>query len=106
MSTTTLIQVLVWWAAIFSTSFVVLYPLLSPGWRRTWIGWGLLVSSTALALLLDLSLASQIFGVIFSERVWLIVTALVAAGTTLKVTALLVTKTQVVLEQRRERNPS
>lgn len=79
------------WGAVCATLFTVLYPALSPGWRKTWIGWALLTSSTALALLLDLSVVGKAVGTeyLHSGIVRVAVTFLVAAGTTLKLTALL-----------------
>jgi hypothetical protein len=94
MSSDTYVLSAICWGAVCSTLFVLLYPALSPGWRRTWIGWALLTSSTALALLLDLSVAGRVFGREFLhyEAVVIAVTTLVALGATLKLTALLVTK--------------
>lgn len=101
MSTDTYIFAAVCWGAVAATLFVILYPVLSPGWRRTWIGWALLTSSTALALLLDLSVAGRVFGREFLhyDSVVIIVTTLVALGATLKLTALLVTKVRSFLTE-------
>ena len=94
MSADTVVFFLVCWGAVAATLFVILYPILSPGWRRTWIGWALLTSSTALALLLDLTVIGKTFGTeyLHSEYVRVGVTLLVALGASLKLTALLVTK--------------
>lgn len=95
MSVDAWVEFFIWWGAVASTSFVILYPLLSPGWRRTLIGWGLLVSSSALAMLLDLTLATKVLGPDFFLRYpefRIAVVALVAVGATLKLTALLVGK--------------
>lgn len=94
MSSDTYIFITICWGAVCATLFVLLYPSLSPGWRRTWIGWALLTSSTALALLLDLSAAGRVFGRDFLhyDAVAGTITTLVALGATLKLTALLVTK--------------
>lgn len=102
MTADTYIFSTVCWGAVCASLFVLLYPFLSPGWRRTWIGWALLTSSTALALLLDLSVASRVFGREFLHYVPLVmaVTTLVALGATLKLTALLVTKIRAVLARR------
>jgi len=90
------------WGAATATLFVVLYPWLSPGWRRTWIGWALLTSSSALALLLDLTVLSKLTGgeYLHSGIVRVSITAYIAVGATLKLTALLVTKTRAVLARR------
>lgn len=90
------------WGAAAATLFVILYPALSPGWRRTWIGWALLTSSTALALLLDLSLAGKVFGREFLhyQVIRVGITGLVAAGATLKLTALLREKFRAVRADR------
>jgi hypothetical protein len=97
-----LVFFLVCWGAGTSTLFVILYPLLSRGWRRTWIGWALLTSSTALALLLDLSVARMLFGTdyLHSGAVRVTVTFLVAAGATLKLTALLREKYRAIRARR------
>ena len=101
MSTDTYIFFAVCWGAVASTLFVILYPSLSPGWRRTWIGWALLTSSTALALLLDLSVAGRVFGREFLhyDSVVIVVTTLVALGATLKLMALLVMKARSFLAE-------
>lgn len=92
------------WGAIAATLFVFLYPALSPGWRRTWIGWALLTSSSALALLLDLSVVGKTFGTdyLHSGVVRVAITAYIAAGATLKLTALLVMKGRAILVRRSE----
>jgi uncharacterized membrane protein YkvI len=101
MSSDTYILATICWGAVCSTLFVLLYPALSPGWRRTWIGWALLTSSTALALLLDLSVAGRVFGrdYLHYQAVAGTVTTLVALGATLKLTALLVTKFRDYLDE-------
>lgn len=102
MSTDAIVFFNICWGAVAATLFVVLYPSLSPGWRRTWIGWALLTSSTALALLLDLSVAARVFGreYLHYPAVVISITALVALGATLKLTALLVTKVRAMLARR------
>lgn len=103
MSADTWVEIFIWWGAVFATLFVILYPALSPGWRRTFIGWALLVSSSALAMLLDLSLATKVFGYDFVGRdpIRVTITALIAAGATLKFTALIVGKVQQLRSRRR-----
>jgi len=103
MSADALVFFFICWGAAAATLFVLLYPALSPGWRRTWIGWALLTSSTALALLLDLSAASKVFGTDFLawQPMRVVVTLLVALGATLKLLALLVTKSRAMLADRR-----
>jgi hypothetical protein len=102
MSTDAVVFFNICWAAVAATLFVILYPSLSPGWRKTWIGWALLTSSTALALLLDLSVISKVFGTHYwnSPYVRIGVTGLVALGASLKVTALLVAKFREWLASR------
>lgn len=102
MSTDAIVFFNICWGAVAATLFVILYPSLSPGWRKTWIGWALLTSSTALALLLDLSVVAKLFGTEYLHApYWRIsVTFLVALGATLKVTALLVTKVRTLLTDR------
>lgn len=102
MSAESLVLFFICWGAGASTLFAILYPMLSPGWRRTWIGWALLTSSAALALLLDLSVVGKLFGTeyLHSAAVRVTVTALVAAGATLKLTALLRMKALAILERR------
>lgn len=53
--------VLILAAAPAVTLFPLLYGLTSP-WRRHLLGWGLLMSSSGLALLVDISLAYQWLG--------------------------------------------
>lgn len=102
MNAESLVLFFICWGAGASTLFAILYPMLSPGWRKTWIGWALLTSSTALALLLDLSVVSKLFGheYLHSAIVRVVVTGLVAAGATLKLTALLRMKALAILERR------
>lgn len=99
MTADILVTVFVCWGALCATSFAIGYPLLSESWRRTWIGWALLTSSSALALLLDLAVASMLFGGDYLARdyVRVTVTALVAAGATLKVVALFSAKLRAAL---------
>ena len=104
MSADALVEICVWIGAICSTAFVVLYPILSPGWWRDIPGWGWMASSLALALLLDLSLATKLLGPEFFARYPVVrvgVVALVALGTVLKLTALIVVKVRVVIHARR-----
>ena len=89
--------------AICSTAFVILYPILSPGWWRDIPGWGWMASSLALALLLDLSLAAKILGPMFfveHPSIRVITVGLVALGTVLKLAALIVVKVRVVRRAR------
>lgn len=101
MSVDTLVMILVCWGAFMATTFVIGYPLLSEAWRRTWIGWALLTSSAALALLLDLAVASMIFGGDYLGRPYfrVTVTFLVALGATLKVVALFSAKVRAALRR-------
>lgn len=94
MTADSLVFFFVCWGAVASTLFVVLYPFLSPGWRRTWIGWALLTSSSALALLLDLTVVSKLTGgeYLHSDIVRVSITAYIAVGASLKLTALLTAK--------------
>lgn len=104
MSVENWVEVGVWVGAIPATLFFVTYPFLSPGWRRTTIGWALLVSSGALALLLDLSLATKVLGPEWFAHhpearigiVWL-----VALGACLKLTALWGGKARMFFTARR-----
>lgn len=91
MNADAIVFIFICWGAVCATLFTVLYPWLSPDWRKTWIGWALLTSSTALALLLDLSVVGKVFGTeyLHSGIVRVAVTGLVAAGASLKLTALL-----------------
>jgi hypothetical protein len=102
MTADTWVEIFIWAGAIPATLFATLYPALSPGWRRTFIGWALLISSSALALLLDLSLATKIFGPDFLARdsIRVTVVALVALGANLKFLALLVGKVRLMRYQR------
>ena len=90
------------WGAVCASLFTFLYPALSPGWRRTFIGWALLVSSSALALLLDLSVLSKITGgeYLHSGIIRVSITAYIALGASLKLTALLVMKAKAALVKR------
>lgn len=99
MTADSLVMFFICWGATASTLFVLLYPSLSPGWRKTWIGWALLTSSSALALLLDLSVVGKLFGTeyLHSAIIRVVVTFLVATGATLKLTALLVTKVRAAI---------
>lgn len=102
MTADSLVFFFVCWGAVAATLFVLLYPALSPGWRKTWIGWALLTSSSALALLLDLTVVGKMFGTdyLHSGFVRVGVTFLVAAGATLKLTALLREKYRAVRADR------
>ena len=90
------------WGAVCASLFTILYPALSPGWRRTFIGWALLTSSSALALLLDLSVLSKVTGgdYLHSGIIRVSITAYIAAGATLKLTALLVMKARAMIARR------
>lgn len=105
MTADTAVELFVWVGAFCSTAFVILYPILSPNWWRDIPGWGWFTSSLALALLLDLSLAAKILGpAFFVEHPWIRVStvALVAVGTVLKLTALIVIKIRVVRRAHRQ----
>ena len=104
MSADTLVEICVWIGAICSTAFVVLYPILSPGWWRDIPGWGWFMSSASLAALLDLSLAAKVLGPEFFARYpWLPPTLMgaIALGSVLTLTALGVVKARVILRARR-----
>lgn len=103
MTADAIVLFLVCWGATCATLFAVLYPALSRGWRRTWIGWGLLTSSSALALSLDLIVVGKVFGTeyLHSEIIRVGAFFLIAAGATLKLTALLREKYRAV----RDRHP-
>ena len=102
MTADSIVFYLVCWGAVCATLFTFLYPALSPGWRRTWIGWALLTSSSALALLLDLTVIGKMFGTnyLHSGIVRVSITAYIAVGTTLKLTALLREKYRAVRADR------
>ena len=76
-------------AAIPATLFVVLYPILSPSFWRSWIGRALFTSSAGLAALLDLSLLAKWFGLILAREVVSMILLLIALGAWLKLAALL-----------------
>lgn len=96
------VQWLVYGAAAASTLFTVLYGFTVPWWH-TAIGRALLVSSAALALLLDLSVMYQVFGQNYLARDFIRVTIMVAifAGTLLKLGALLDEKWAAYKARRR-----
>lgn len=102
MNADTMVTGFLFWGAVCATFFVFAYPILSDGWSRRWIGWALLISSIALALLLDLAVASRMFGEDYLARPYLrvSVTFLVALGATLKVVALLSAKVQAAMSRR------
>lgn len=81
---------MVYATAVPATLFIVLYAFTVPWWS-TMIGRALLVSSTALALLIDLSALYHVLGADYLGRdlVRLAVLALVFLGASLKLTALL-----------------
>ena len=105
MTADTIVLLLACWAAVCAASFAVLYPVLSPGWRKTWIGWALFTSSSALALASALIVVGRLFGTDYAHSAALRITAmgLIAAGATLKLTALLVTKARAMLASRDDR---
>lgn len=106
MSVDDWVEVGVWVGAIPATLFFLTYPFLSPGWRRTLIGWALLVSSGALALLLDLSLAAKVLGpewFLHHPEARISIVWTVAAGACLKLTALWTGKARLLLAARRRR---
>ena len=91
MSADTAAVLLVVVAAPAATTFPLLYAWVARRvWWRTWTGRALMTSSTALALLIDISLAYQAFGDDYALRdvVRLTVFALIAAGAWLKLGAL------------------
>ena len=92
MSADTAAVILVLVAAPAATLFPICYAWISRGlWWRTPAGRALMVSSTALALLIDISLAYQWLGDDYAARdvVRLTVYALIATGAWLKLGALL-----------------
>ena len=92
MSADTLAVVLVIAAAPAATTFPFAYAWISRGvWWRTPTGRALMTSSTALALLIDISLAYKFFGDDYALRdvVRLTVYALIALGAWLKLGALI-----------------
>lgn len=86
------VDILVIAAAIPATLFVILYPILSPQFWRTWIGRALETSSFGLAILLDLSLVAKWFGWQAPRVSVLVILAIIAAGAWLKVVALVMNK--------------
>lgn len=106
MNVETWVELGVWAGAICSTLFVLTYPVLSPGWHRTPIGRALLVSSGALALLLDLSLASKVLGpewFMHHPEVRIGIVWLVALGAALKLAALWGGKVRMFVAKRAAR---
>lgn len=92
MSADTLAVVLVVLAAPAATAFPFAYAYVARGvWWRTPTGRALMTSSTALALLIDISLAYQAFGDDYALRdaVRLTVYALIVLGAWLKLGALI-----------------
>ena len=91
MSADTVAVLLVLAAAPAATLFPFLYGWVARGvWWRTPTGRALMTSSTALALLIDISLAYKVFGDDYALRdvVRLTVYALIALGAWLKLGAL------------------
>ena len=88
MNYQTLVDWLVIAAAIPATLFVILYPILSPQFYRSWIGRGLFTSSAGLAALLDLSLLAKWFTIILDRWIVAGILVLIAAGAWLKLAAL------------------
>lgn len=90
-------------AAPAVTLFPIVYGLTSP-WRRHLLGWGLLMSSTGLALLIDISLAYQWLGDDYALRdaVRLTVYALIVVGAWIMLAALVLVKVRAFREHRRE----
>lgn len=97
-----MVQWMVYGAAAASTLFTVLYGFTVPWWQTS-IGRALLVSSAALALLLDLSVAYQVFGQNYLARDFIRVSIMVAifVGTLLKLGALLDEKWAAYKARRR-----
>lgn len=84
-----LVDYLVIAAAIPATLFLILYPILSPQFYRTWIGRALFTSAGGLAALLDISLLAKWFHLIIPREVLVGILVLIAAGAWLKLAALL-----------------
>lgn len=80
-------------AAPAATIFPLWYGL-TVRWWTFWIGRAMLTSSTALALLLDLSLTQRYFMWIAPPWLLLSVLALVCAGAWLKLISLVIEKTR------------
>lgn len=93
------LEFLVYGTAIPATTFAVTYGLTTPWWT-TMIGRALLVSSSALALLVDLSLVSNWWGIILPEWVVIGVFALIFTGAWLKLLALAGQKWEAHKERR------
>lgn len=85
----TMIDWLVIAGAVPATLFVLLYPILSPQFYRSWIGRALFTSSFGLAALLDLSLLAKWFHLILPREVVAMIVLLIAVGAWLKLAALL-----------------
>lgn len=100
MSYQTLVDILIIAAAIPATLFVLLYPLLSPQFWRSWIGRALFTSSAGLAALLDLSLLAKWFHLILPRTVVAGILTLIALGAILKLAALLREKWLVIRSGR------
>jgi len=98
MTTDGVVYVLVIAGAVPATLFVILYPILSPSFWRSWIGRALEISALALALLLDLSVASRYFGHPLTPAVRLALVALIALGAWLEFLALLINVNRAIRE--------
>jgi len=92
MTTDDVVYTLVVAGAVPATLFVVLYPILSPSFWRSWIGRALETSALALALLLDLSVAVKYIGHPLTPAVRVSLVALITLGAWLKFLALVVEK--------------
>lgn len=95
------VEFLIYATAPPATLFALIYGLTTPWWRSM-IGRALLTSSTALALLVDLSLLFQWLGPEYLGRAYVRVTVfgLVCLGAWLKFTALVGMKVQARKELR------
>lgn len=91
MSATHWATVVLWAGAIPTTLFVAIYGL-SNHWWRSWIGRALLVSTTGLALLFDLSLLNHYHPLAITLTWSNVVVGFVALGGWLKLVALLTDK--------------
>lgn len=84
-----------------ATLFPILYGLLQP-WYRSWVGRGLIVFSSSVAILLDVGLLRQLLGTDYPSRDFIRVSAIgfVGLGAWLMLVALF---RELVREWRRDR---
>lgn len=109
MSADAVAAVLVALAAPPLTVFPFAYAVLSRGlWWRSIAGWALMFSTTGLALLVDISLAYQLFGddYPFRDEVRLSVYSIILAGAWLKLIALFYESWRGRRDQRRALVPN